>query len=72
MTDCELIAVCPFFNDRMAAMPSLANMYKIQYCIEDNSQCARFRIYKQLGRDAVPADLAPSMLDEAVAILSQG
>ncbi|WP_211237940.1 hypothetical protein [Holophaga foetida] len=45
-------------------------MYKIIYCSEDSSQCARYRVYQRLGRDIVPPDLAPHMLSEAEAILS--
>lgn len=70
MQDCELMAGCPFFNDQIAARPALMNMYKIAYCIENNSQCARYLIYKQLGRERVPLDLCPHMLEEAQAILA--
>jgi hypothetical protein len=71
MQDCELIAGCPFFNDQMATRPALVNMYKITYCIEDNSQCARYLVYKQFGREKVPLDLCPHMIEEAKAILAR-
>jgi len=38
MAKCELLDVCPFFNDKMAGMPSTTAMFKRQYCEGDNSE----------------------------------
>ena len=61
--DCECLEKCPSFNDMMKDMPAIADLYKHQYCKTDNSECARFIIFKKLGRDAVPKDLFPNQKD---------
>jgi hypothetical protein len=70
MADCVCLATCIFFNDKMAHMPGLADLYKRNYCRGDNSQCARYRVYKAKGRDKVPADLFPTETDRAETILA--
>ena len=65
MTDCELTPKCLFFNDKMANMPSTANMLKRKYCQGDFENCARYIVCKALGRENVPADLTPSQVDKA-------
>jgi hypothetical protein len=70
MTDCELLEGCPFFNDKMKDTQPLGEMYKMTYCLADNSKCARYMVFKQLGRPAVPVDLYPNMIDRANEILS--
>jgi len=69
MPDCECIPICPFFNDQMAFKPALAAMCKSAYCHDNNGNCARYRVLKQLSREAVPLDLYPTMLAEAAALL---
>jgi len=71
MPDCECLQRCPFFNDRMANMPTVAGLYKDKLCHGDYAQCARFRVFKVLGREAVPADLFPNELDRAAAVLAK-
>jgi hypothetical protein len=70
MADCELLAGCIFFNDKMKASQAIANLYKQKYCKVDNTTCARYAVFKKLGRPAVPADLFPNMMDRARAIIS--
>lgn len=70
MAKCECLEGCPFFNDRMASMPALADMMKNKYCLGDFSICARHIIFEKLGKEAVPADLHPNMMDRANQILS--
>lgn len=70
MSDCECIAGCPFFNNRMADMPSVAEIYKTRYCKEDWNSCARYRVFSQLGRDSVPANLFPNEFARADALLN--
>jgi hypothetical protein len=70
MNDCECLAKCPFFNDKMANMPALSDMYKNSYCKGDWQKCARHMVFKQLGRDAVPMDLFPNQQDRATQILA--
>lgn len=67
--DCQCLPACPFFNDQMAEMPSMAHIIKNRYCRDDNSQCARFMVFSALGREAVPIDLYPSQVERAKEIL---
>ena len=70
MADCECLAGCVFFNDKMKNMPTMANQYKEKYCRGDNSKCARFMVFKALGRENVPTTLFPNQVDAAQKILS--
>jgi hypothetical protein len=47
-------------------------MLKNRYCLGDNSQCARYMIFKKLGKSAVPPNLYPNMHDKAKKILGGG
>ena len=71
MADCQCIPGCLFFNDRMADMPAMANSMKKRYCQGDNSACARYMVFSALGKEKVPADLYPSNVGKAKAILEQ-
>lgn len=71
MAECELIETCIFFNDKMANMPSMANMYKKRYCQEDNQACARFRVYVEVGRENVPKDLYPNEAERVDVIIAE-
>jgi hypothetical protein len=62
MADCPSLPKCPFFNDRMANRPAMANMMKLKYCQTDNSQCARWKVSQAKGGPAVPGDLYPNEL----------
>ena len=70
MADCDLLNGCLFFNDKMKNMPAMAEQYKSQYCKTDNSNCARYRVFKALGRENVPQTLFPHQMDEAQKIVS--
>ena len=67
---CSLAETCIFFNDRMANMPSMANMYKARYCQASYEGCARYRVFKAVGRENVPTDLYPNEADRVEAIVT--
>jgi hypothetical protein len=71
MAQCELTEKCIFFNDKMANMPAMADIYKQRYCGTDSSLCARYRVFEVLGRENVPADLYPNDAEGATRILAQ-
>lgn len=71
MPDCEKIAGCPFFNDRLTDMPAIAAMLKEQYCQGDFANCARHMVCTTIDASAVPATLFPNMLDEAKKIIAK-
>jgi hypothetical protein len=69
-SDCECLAGCPFFNDKMADMPGTAEQLKQHYCKGDSSRCARHMVFERLGKPAVPPDLYPDMVERAEQILA--
>ncbi len=70
MADCELLEGCVFFNDKMVNMPATGELYKDKYCRENNLECARYMVFKALGREKVPLDLFPNMKDIAQEIIA--
>jgi len=57
---CELSDTCIFFNDKMPDMPAVAGYLKDKYCRGTYEVCARFQIYREFGRENVPAGLFPN------------
>ena len=72
MANCECLAGCLFFNDKMADMLVTANIYKKDFCQGDNSRCARYMVFKALGKSKVPANLFPNNLTQAKKVIAQG
>lgn len=71
MAECECLAGCPFFNDKMKDTEGIGAIFKKKYCLGDNSQCARYIVFKALGKANVPPDLYPNMYDRAAKILEE-
>ncbi len=72
MADCELLKGCIFFNDKMADMPSTAEIIKTRYCKGDNQDCARYMVVQALGRGSVPENLFPNQTERAREIIRKG
>ena len=73
MADCECLSGCPFFNSQMAqSMTTVAQSMKKRLCLGDNKDCARYRVFKRLGKPKVPADLIPNQLERATKIIAAG
>jgi len=72
MANCEKLAACPFFNNKMAAIPALAEAMKQKYCRGDMSQCARYKVAQALGKEKVPGDLYPGQSERADALIGKG
>ena len=72
MAECECVAGCAFFHDKMENMPSMGAIYKTRYCLGDWNRCARHRVFAELGRDKVPSDLFPNEGERATALLMGG
>lgn len=49
--DCELLATCPFFNDRIQNTFEMAEIYKEQYCKGNYPWCGRYMVVKSLERE---------------------
>ena len=65
MAECECLAGCIFFNDKMTTLPGLTDLYKADYCRGNNAACARYMVFKAKGRENVPVDLYPNDTDRA-------
>ena len=72
MADCTCLAECPFFNDKMANMPKVAEMVKNKFCRGDNTECARHMVFLALGKEKVPGNLFPRHTDRAKEIIAEG
>lgn len=70
MTNCPSLASCPFFNNRMAAMPAMAEMMKKRHCHDNYQSCARWMVSNGRGKEAVPEDLYPNQTDKVAGILA--
>ena len=70
MNDCECLATCPFFNDKMAQMPAMADMYKRNYCRGDSASCARHMVFEAFGPGTVPANLYPNQQEQAAELVA--
>ena len=70
MLDCECLADCLFFNDRMKGLEEVSKLFRRYYCRGDNTECARHMIFKELGKEYVPEDLAPNKIGRAGQLIS--
>jgi hypothetical protein len=55
-----------------ANMTAVAQSMKKRLCLGDNANCARYQVFKKLGKPKVPADLIPNQTDRAAQIISAG
>jgi hypothetical protein len=70
VSDCPNLVKCPFFNDQLANMPTIANLMKENYCRETYDVCARYLVAKTLGSASVPKDLFPAQKERALKIIA--
>jgi hypothetical protein len=68
---CEYFNTCPFYNDKMPIDSALGRMHKKKYCEGDNKLCARYKIASSIGKEYVPIDLYPIMMEEANKIIQK-
>lgn len=71
MAECKRLAACPFFNDKMAHLPSTGELFKKHYCRAEFAQCARYQVAEKLGKEKVPIDLYPNETERAQEILKK-
>lgn len=72
MAECELIQGCIFFNDKMQNMPATAEILKSKFCKDAYAICARYMVFKALGRPKVPVDLYPQQQEKAAKVIQAG
>jgi hypothetical protein len=71
MAECEILSSCPFFGGQIKSVPGVLELYKRKYCKGNNSQCACYMVFKKLGKEKVPPNLFPNMLDKAKKIIEE-
>ena len=71
MTECDRLASCIFFNDRMLNAPAAAALLKQQYCQGHYESCARRRVEAMVGSTSVPPDLFPEDVSRADRIIAE-
>lgn len=70
MSDCECMSNCRYFKDSlMDEFPLMLKLRQEQYCRGNNTTCARYMVFKALGKEDVPADLKPAQAERAKAII---
>lgn len=67
---CECLEKCPFFNDTMHTMPGMSELLKTRFCHGDFTCCARYRVFKAVGREQVPHDLFPTQVNRVDAAIA--
>lgn len=70
MPICEKLEKCPFFNERINSMPKYAQSLRDQYCLRDNTRCARYKV--SIHNLEVPWTLFPDDEKQADLIISSG
>ena len=60
MTRCEFTDTCTFFIDEVGYSPELNEAMKRQFCLEDNSKCARRLAIEIVGRENVSDEMLPT------------
>ena len=70
MADCEKIAECMFFNDKLTNMPAVVDIIRKSFCHGDYTRCARYMVTEIYGIESIPSDLFPGNSVRAKTILA--
>jgi hypothetical protein len=70
-SECQYLAGCPFFNDKMEINSGIGAMYKLNYCKKNFTNCARYMVVQVLGKGTAPADLFPNQQARVEQIIAQ-
>jgi hypothetical protein len=69
--NCENLGGCSFYNDKMPMDRGLGQIQKQKYCEGEKSQCARYMVASSIGKENIPMDLYPIMMDRANKIIDE-
>ena len=69
MSECLLLKECRFFNDIIENIPSVSESLKNEYCLGDHTTCARFLIFKAIGKEYLPDEVFPHEAQKAAKII---
>ncbi len=70
MADCEKIAGCMFFNDKLTNMPAVVDTIRKSFCHGDYTRCARYMVTEIFGIESIPSDIFPGNSVRAKTILA--
>ncbi len=70
MIDCKFLTKCPFYGDKMAAMPTMVERFKQKYCHSEFDDCARYQARVKLGAGNDPPDLYPNQGNKLPALFA--
>jgi hypothetical protein len=62
MSRCQWAEVCVFFTDEVGYSPELQQKMREEYCLGDNTSCARLLAMEFLPADRIDDDLLPTDL----------
>lgn len=72
MPECECLKNCPYFESGPASeISAVGKMRREEYCQGDYSKCARYMVFKALGREKVPRDLLPFQVSRAEELINK-
>lgn len=71
MAGCEKLPGCPMVKETRGNSPEFCMKIKEKYCNDNNSECARYMIVREVGGDFVPPDLQPDQIEEAKEIIEE-
>ena len=66
---CQFITNCPFMKHNEKEMPGLVSRLKEEYCLRDNTHCARKLVRDILGPESVPPLMMPNQNEWARQLL---
>lgn len=68
--ECELLGSCSFY-EKMSGFEGAHKHLRSKYCKRNAEDCARYIVYKALGKEKIPEDLFPVEKERAFAIISR-
>ena len=71
MAGCEKLSGCPMVNGNRGNSLEFCEKIKEKYCNDNNLECARYMIVREVGSDFVPQDLEPDQIEEAKEIIEE-
>jgi hypothetical protein len=66
---CECFEKCDLFSSGVAKLPSTSKSFQDKFCYMDHNACARYIVYKRLGKSFIPDDLFPNERGRAMQLI---
>lgn len=68
--ECELRQYCSLYKEMMSINGAHKHIGS-KYCKQKAEDCARYIVYKKLGKDKIPDDLFPGEVERAFKIIKK-